>query len=551
MRTCKFLALAAIAAFNTVATGQDLVHVPRINAYHAVSPVGFPARPSGYDQRDIQPVYDTLGGGFFYLGNCAHSIDDVGFANGPWEGGNEPQLITQLTYSVYIQGADVIDEQNLVILWRKSDVNLQGFNGAETNMIRPGATPLAVIRVNVPSGPPTFATAISVDLTGLPAGGVLIPTGDDGLFIDVAWITQGYTPSPTANSGDQPDWSNLASNASGSLWGGRDPATLIPYNACPFATSDRSVLFSNKSNAPNGGNPAFPGVSRREYGRDIARNDNNFSAMCDHIGQFMGNDGPAAPSGPVEHRYIAADSDSYAFSCRILGVVGSPPPCMSPAVTSQPVARTTCAGSSVSFTVTFSGTSTSLQWRKNGADIPGATSGTLTLAAPSVTDAGVYDCVATNACGNATSDAAMLTVTPLLTIERQPVDQYVGVDAPVSFAVQVEAIPGCETPVTYQWQRRNPAVIEPEAANAWIDLQESPQFLNVRSAGLIITGPVPALATGYRCRIGGGCGCRPASGVIHSNTVNFGIACPADFNADGGIDGQDIFDFFERWENGC
>jgi hypothetical protein len=33
--------------------------------------------------------------------------------------------------------------------------------------------------------------------------------------------------------------------------------------------------------------------------------------------------------------------------------------------------------------------------------------------------------------------------------------------------------------------------------------------------------------------------------------VNFNIACPADFNADGGVDFTDVEAFFERWENGC
>jgi hypothetical protein len=133
----------------------------------------------------------------------------------------------------------------------------------------------------------------------------------------------------------------------------------------------------------------------------------------------------------------------------------------------------------------------------------------------------------------------------------QPTDQTVGVDASVTFIVEVAAST-CSTPVTYQWQRRNPAVTDPQASGAWIDLSEGGGFLNTRSPALAIARPTPALATGYRCKIGGGCGCEPSQGgFVYTNTVNFSVACPADFNADGGIDFGDVEAFFERWENGC
>ena len=110
----------------------------------------------------------------------------------------------------------------------------------------------------------------------------------------------------------------------------------------------------------------------------------------------------------------------------------------------------------------------------------------------------------------------------------------------------------CATPVTYQWQRRNPAVADPNAAAAWFDLTDGNGTFGSHAPNLTLLHPIPALATGYRCKIGGGCGCEPsAGGVIYTNTVNFSIACPADFNADGGIDFSDVEAFFERWENGC
>ncbi len=139
------------------------------------------------------------------------------------------------------------------------------------------------------------------------------------------------------------------------------------------------------------------------------------------------------------------------------------------------------------------------------------------------------------------------------TITSQPIDQNVGVDVPVTFIVEVGADPACTTPVTFQWQRRNPLVADPAAANAWIDLADGNGFLNTRTPGLIIVRPTPGLATGYRCKMSGGCGgCEPGQGgFVCTNTVNFTIACPSDFNADGGVDFGDLELFFERWENGC
>jgi hypothetical protein len=72
-------------------------------------------------------------------------------------------------------------------------------------------------------------------------------------------------------------------------------------------------------------------------------------------------------------------------------------------------------------------------------------------------------------------------------------------------------------------------------------------FVNTTLATFSILNPTAALATGFRCRIQG-CSCKNA---IYSDEVNFSIACPADFNADGGVDFTDVEAFFERWENGC
>jgi hypothetical protein len=137
-------------------------------------------------------------------------------------------------------------------------------------------------------------------------------------------------------------------------------------------------------------------------------------------------------------------------------------------------------------------------------------------------------------------------------IAVQPQDQSSADGGSVSFTVQVNTQAQCASPVTYRWQRRNPAIPDPTAPGAWFDLADDGTFANTDRPTMTIVRPGPALATGFRCKIRGGCGCEPAQGgFIYTDTVNFTIACPADFNADGGIDFGDVEAFFERWENGC
>jgi glucose/arabinose dehydrogenase len=84
-----------------------------------------------------------------------------------------------------------------------------------------------------------------------------------------------------------------------------------------------------------------------------------------------------------------------------------------PRITTQPANRTVTAGQTATFTVAASGTAPlSYQWRKNGANIPGATSATYTTPATTLADNGaLYSAVVTNSFGSDTSNDATLTVT--------------------------------------------------------------------------------------------------------------------------------------------
>src|SRR5260221_13061736 len=80
-------------------------------------------------------------------------------------------------------------------------------------------------------------------------------------------------------------------------------------------------------------------------------------------------------------------------------------------ISGQAVGGRRCAGQSISFNVTASGTGPfNYQWRKGGANLNGATNTSYTMASVTAGDAGNYDVVVTGACGRAASTAATLTV---------------------------------------------------------------------------------------------------------------------------------------------
>lgn len=88
-----------------------------------------------------------------------------------------------------------------------------------------------------------------------------------------------------------------------------------------------------------------------------------------------------------------------------------------PSITSQPANATASAGGTATFSVTATGSAPlDYQWRRDGADIAGATSASYTTQALTAgDDAARFSVVVSNAAGSVTSDEATLTVTPVLT----------------------------------------------------------------------------------------------------------------------------------------
>lgn len=82
-----------------------------------------------------------------------------------------------------------------------------------------------------------------------------------------------------------------------------------------------------------------------------------------------------------------------------------------PAITSQSSSASVCTGQFFSFGITASGSAPlAYQWRKDGVDMPGRTTATLTFLAITSADAGTYSCRVSNGCGSIVSNNMVLTV---------------------------------------------------------------------------------------------------------------------------------------------
>jgi hypothetical protein len=83
-----------------------------------------------------------------------------------------------------------------------------------------------------------------------------------------------------------------------------------------------------------------------------------------------------------------------------------------PVITAHPQNQTTPMGNSASFSANASGVQVTFQWRSNGVPIVNATNTTLNIASANLSQNGaLYDFVASNGSGSATSQPATLTVT--------------------------------------------------------------------------------------------------------------------------------------------
>jgi hypothetical protein len=163
------------------------------------------------------------------------------------------------------------------------------------------------------------------------------------------------------------------------------------------------------------------------------------------------------------------------------------------AFNSHPSSQTICTGSPVTFSVNGVGNpAPTLQWRKNGVNISGATSSSYTIPSVVPGDAGTYDCVGTNPCATATSNSAVLTVNQTATITGDPAAATRCVGTGVTFNVSAT---GAAT-LTYQW-RKNASNISGATSTSY-------------TIASVVTGD----AGTYDCVVTNSCGSDTSAGAL-------------------------------------
>ena len=159
-------------------------------------------------------------------------------------------------------------------------------------------------------------------------------------------------------------------------------------------------------------------------------------------------------------------------------------------ITTDPQGLMGNVGTVVKLAVTASGTAPiGYQWRKNGANLAGATASTYTPAGGlSVSTAGVYDVVLTNVVGSVTSGTATLALNTPVKIETQPVGQTVAYGAPVTLTVVATGT----APLTYQWRRNSINIAGATEPTYGVP---SAQVANAGVYSVVVTNPVGSVTS--------------------------------------------------------
>lgn len=172
-----------------------------------------------------------------------------------------------------------------------------------------------------------------------------------------------------------------------------------------------------------------------------------------------------------------------------------------PVFTIQPKDLTVDAGASVTLTVKALGKPPlAYRWQKDGFDLPGITTATLTLFNVRILDSGAYTVVASNPSGSVTSAPAVLTVIAVGTppeIVVQPASQASFTGNSIVFSVSAK---GDET-LAFQWQLNGTPI--PGANADHLELSNL-QLTNAGACTVVVSNPVgsaiggPALLTVQR-----------------------------------------------------
>jgi hypothetical protein len=203
-----------------------------------------------------------------------------------------------------------------------------------------------------------------------------------------------------------------------------------------------------------------------------------------------------------------------------------------PTISEEPADELLNPSQDALFNVVADGEDLSYQWRKGGVPLVegvrviGNTSSELIIRSVISADQGEYDCVVSNACGEAISAPASLSCKAK--VDRDPEGGRFSGGQPVVLSTQIST--GGTT--SYRWKKDG------------VNVFNGPIYSGVATTTLTVNANDPSQSGAYVLSITNACG------VSTTMPAVLDITCPSDFNADGGIDGEDVAFFFSAWENG-
>jgi alpha-tubulin suppressor-like RCC1 family protein len=319
-----------------------------------------------------------------------------------------------------------------------------------------------------PAGTPPVITSQPTNATAAEGATAMFSVTATGTGLSYQWRKNGaaiagataatHTTPATAAADDNALFTVVVSNSTGSVTS--NPATLhvSPTDVTPSIVTDpASIAVVEGATATftvvaNGTAPAY---QWRKNGNPIAG-----ATSASYTTP------PTTPADNAAQFTVVVSNSVGTATSGIATLTVTNQPAVAPSFTSPVANRSVTEGATATFSAAVTGTAPfTYQWRKNGAQIAGATAAAYTTPATVLADNGaLFSVVVTGPGGTATSADATLTVTPVVTapsITTSPAAATASVGGTATFSVVATGT----GPLTYQWRKGGVAIAGATAAS--------------------------------------------------------------------------------------
>jgi hypothetical protein len=259
-----------------------------------------------------------------------------------------------------------------------------------------------------------------------------------------------------AHASDPANWRAAAPTPGGAYGGGTPPTiTEQPAPASRTSPAGANIIYSV---AATGTEPLS--YRWRFNGRVLPEATENLLVLNN-----------VQPPHSGEYNVLVLNSAGSALSATVQLNVTTPPQ-----ILTHPQGRDVTRGTDVTFSVSATGAGAlSYQWRRDGVDIPGATTNTYTVPGADLEDEGAYTVAVGDMNGIVISEPALLRILIDLAFVQQPVAQSVVAGGDVTFTA---AISGNPPPFGFEWRKGSVPIV----SNAVMITSDSFTITNVQTS---------------------------------------------------------------------